>query len=151
MAYLTPVAGNRTVDISFDDLTPPVSPSFGAGPPSPRISKSSSSTSASANAPRSLALKISRLLSASLEDAGTRNALETLDEFGLVDTVASGPASAGRAAAAGDGRKTGRLRAEIDKRLLDDSQKFLTAFKEVNDVCVATTLRVFLYKKADTE
>lgn len=140
MAYLTPVAANRTADLSYEDLTPPASPSFGNGgaPLSPRISKSSSGSASTANAPRSLALKISRLLSASLEDAGTRTALETLDEFGLVDTVAYGPGAGGRGAvgASGDARtaKSKQLRAEIDKRLLDDSQRFLNAFKEVNDV-----------------
>lgn len=128
MAHSTPIAANRnrTVDLSYEDLTPPVSPSFNTGN---SLSKVTSST---ANAPRSLALKISRLLSASLEDAGTRTALETLDECGLVDTVAP---SSSNASTNADGRtaKSRRLRAEIDKRLLDDSQRFLAAFQQVND------------------
>lgn len=128
--HLAPVAISRTEDLSFD-LTPPASPSY---PNSPGLGPQGSgraSSSTSTNAPRSLALKISRLLSASLEDAGTRSALETLDEFNLVDDSIKG-----KAVGASESRtaKSRRLRAEIDRKLLDDSARFLDAFKQVNDV-----------------
>lgn len=92
-------------------------------------------------------MKISRLLSATLEDAGTRSALETLDEFALFDADGGNPALDPAAAAAASasasatgtrGTKSRKLRAEIDKRLLDDSQRFLAAFKEVNEVRAGT-------------
>jgi hypothetical protein len=67
-----------------------------------------------------------------LEDARTRSALETLDEFNLVETSAA--SSGGKAGDEGKTAKTRRLRAEVDKRLLQDSFKFLEAFKQVNDV-----------------
>lgn len=101
-------------------------------------SSNGNSNSGTASAPRSLALKISRLLSTSLEDAGTRTALETLDEFGLADgdndaETATTKTSRGNAAE-GKSARTRRLRAEIDRRLLADSNRFLVAFKDVNDV-----------------
>lgn len=141
-------------------------------------------TTSSTGAPRSLALKISRLLSANLEDGGTRAALETLDEFVLLeDADAKGeveedgqgrrgqllgaqrrqgqdergggraPSSATRPTRTvsrestanttsvlleGKSAKSRRLRAEIDRRLLEESSRFLEAFREVNDVSGST-------------
>ena len=125
-------------------LSPPASPVPPEGANRFR-SSASSQQNASTAAPRSLALKISRLLSATLEDAGTRSALETLDEFALFDVDRGNPAAAVDPAAAAApsasasvtgtrSTKSRKLRAEIDKRLLDDSQRFLAAFKEVNEV-----------------
>lgn len=121
------------------------------GEPSARSSYASpASTSSNAGAPRSLALKISRLLSANLEDAGTKAALQTLDEFALFDAAAASAksnadavvatsgikpraATATSSATEGKNAKSRRLRAEIDKRLLDESSRFLDAFRQVND------------------
>lgn len=130
MQSLAPVIVGRSDDAAAIDYTPPTSPVL-LGGPSSNARAGSSNSSSSANAPRSLALKISRLLSASLEDAGTRSALETLDEFNLVDDSAH----KGKAAGLSESRtaKSRRLRAEVDRRLLEDSTRFLDAFKQVND------------------
>lgn len=129
MQSLAPLALGRSEDAAYE-YTPPTSPGP-SGPSSTSRISSSNNGSGTSNAPRSLALKISRLLSASLEDAGTRSALETLDEFNLVDEgVRKGKASGvleSRTA------KSRRLRAEVDRRLLEDSTRFLDAFKQVND------------------
>ena len=121
-------------------LSPPASPVPPEGANRFR-SSASSQQNASTAAPRSLALKISRLLSATLEDAGTRSALETLNEFALFDGddggIGNGHGAGDPAAATATitrSTKSRKLRAEIDKRLLDDSQRFLAAFKEVNEV-----------------
>lgn len=132
MQHLAPLAVGRSEEATTYDYTPPTSPGLsGASGSTSRTGAGGSSSSSSANAPRSLALKISRLLSASLEDAGTRSALETLDEFNLVeDSVRKG-----KAAGISESRtaKSRRLRAEVDRRLLEDSTRFLDAFKQVND------------------
>lgn len=132
MQSLAPLAVGRSEDASYE-YTPPTSPGLGGGSSSASRGANSNSNSSS-NAPRSLALKISRLLSASLEDAGTRSALETLDEFNLVDDGVN----RGKAAGVSESRtaKSRRLRAEVDRRLLEDSTRFLDAFKQVNDASV---------------
>ena len=135
MQSLAPLAVGRGEDASYE-YTPPTSPGLGGGPSS--TSRAANSSNSSTNAPRSLALKISRLLSASLEDAGTRSALETLDEFNLVDDGVN----RGKAAGLSESRtaKSRRLRAEVDRRLLEDSTRFLDAFKQVNDASALSLL-----------
>lgn len=144
MQHLAPLAVGRSDEAAYD-YTPPTSPGFG-GPSGSgsRGTASGSSSNSTANAPRSLALKISRLLSASLEDAGTRSALETLDEFNLVDESVH----KGKAAGISESRtaKSRRLRAEVDRRLLEDSTRFLDAFKQVND---ASCLRYHITTRGD--
>lgn len=127
MQSFSPLAVSRSEDVPYE-YTPPTSPGLG-GPSS--TSRGASSGSGASSAPRSLALKISRLLSASLEDAGTRSALETLDEFNLVDESVH----KGKAAGLSESRtaKSRRLRAEVDRSLLEDSTRFLDAFKQVNN------------------
>ena len=160
------MATTTHLSIGNDDpamlLSPPASPvpggggGGGGGPSQSRFRASSNSAAAAAAAPRSLALKISRLLSATLEDAGTRSALETLDEFALFDVDRGNPAAAVDPAAAAApsasasvtgtrSTKSRKLRAEIDKRLLDDSQRFLSAFKEVNEVGIPRRRRMYTY------
>ena len=95
------------------------------------------SNGASGSAPRSLSLKISRLLTANLNDEGTRAALDTLDDFGLTSQGHDGQTSTSLDVANARSLKTRRLRAEVDRRLLDDSNRFLAAFKDVNDVRAA--------------
>lgn len=128
----------RRTPSPMDELTPPGSPYLPATSHATGSMSSARAGAGGSNAPRSLALKISRLLSAGLEDAGTRAALETLDDFGLVDVDGTGSGSNGAGAVhtreEGRGAKSKRLRAEVDRRLLEDSMRFLDAFKEVNDV-----------------
>jgi hypothetical protein len=134
MQHLAPISVSRAQGELGYEVSPPGSPSYLGVPNASSRAGVSGSGASNSNAPRSLALKISRLLSASLEDAGTRSALETLDEFDLVDEGIKARVGAGGLAADSRNTKSRRLRAEIDRRLLDDSMRFLDAFKQVNDV-----------------
>lgn len=142
MQEVTTSLAQRTHKLSLEDYTPPPSPTYthaqssggGGGANKSSLSSTNTITSTSNAAPRSLALKISRLLSASLEDAGTRTALETLNEFGLDDSNNDNEGAGGVLGGGDRSTKSRRLRAEIDRRLLEDSSRFLEAFKEVNDV-----------------
>lgn len=84
-----------------------------------------------------LHLKVNRLLSANLEDAGTRAALDTLGEFENVQD------DEGRKGGAGIGvaLRRGGLRKEVEGRMAEGSREFLEAFSEVNDVCTLPQVR----------
>jgi hypothetical protein len=75
-----------------------------------------------------LHLKVNRLLSANLEDAGTRAALDTLGEF--ADDKVAGQEGGG----IGRALRRGGLRKEVEGRMAEGSREFLLAFSEVNEV-----------------
>ncbi|GAA5868756.1 hypothetical protein JCM8547_005368 [Rhodosporidiobolus lusitaniae] len=89
---------------------------------------------ASSSSRNPLTLKVQRLLSANLEDNGTRAALDTLGELERRDdgtegvTGTAGPGAGGRGAL-----KRGGLRKEVDGKMAEGSREFLEAFSEVND------------------
>jgi hypothetical protein len=78
-----------------------------------------------------LNLKVNRLLSANLEDAGTRAALDTLGEFERQAVQDGTPATKG---GIGGALRRGGLRKEVEGRMAEGSREFLEAFSEVNDV-----------------
>ncbi|GAA5919249.1 hypothetical protein JCM1841_006519 [Sporobolomyces salmonicolor] len=95
--------------------------------PSNRTSSVRSAPSSSLTASRNpLQLKVNRLLSSNLDDAGTRAALDTLGQI-----EQGGLEPNGRAI--GSALKRGGLRKEIDGRMAQGSKEFLEAFSEVND------------------
>ncbi|GAA5966005.1 hypothetical protein JCM21900_004920 [Sporobolomyces salmonicolor] len=95
--------------------------------PSNRTSSARSAPSSSLTASRNpLQLKVNRLLSSNLDDAGTRAALDTLGQI-----EQGGLEPNGRAI--GSALKRGGLRKEIDGRMAQGSKEFLEAFSEVND------------------
>lgn len=102
------------------------------------VSTASSFGTPSASSSRNpLHLKVQRLLSANLEDAGTRAALDTLGEFdsALSDDQPRRAGSSGSGnAAIGVALRRGGLRKEVEGRMAEGSREFLEAFSEVNDV-----------------
>lgn len=90
--------------------------------------------------------KVQRLLSANLEDGGTRAALDTLGEQEGAEEV---PKSTGGAAngagvqGAGAALKRGGLRKEVEGKMAEGSREFLQAFSEVNDVRSLASLLCF--------
>ncbi|GAA5912228.1 hypothetical protein JCM5296_005454 [Sporobolomyces johnsonii] len=101
--------------------------------PNLRPALSTPSLSASRNP---LQLKVNRLLSSNLDDAGTRAALDTLGQLEQgelePDRQRDGDKQpSGRAI--GSALKRGGLRKEIDGRMAQGSKEFLDAFSEVND------------------
>ncbi|GAA5932727.1 hypothetical protein JCM3775_002220 [Rhodotorula graminis] len=83
--------------------------------------------------------KVTRLLSANFEDAGTRAALDTLGELERAErTDAQGDERAGRSQVGvqrgiRSALKRGGLRKEVDGKMTEGSREFLDAFSEVND------------------
>ncbi|GAA5848632.1 hypothetical protein JCM9279_002723 [Rhodotorula babjevae] len=83
--------------------------------------------------------KVTRLLSANFEDAGTRAALDTLGELERAErTDAQGDERAGRTQVGvqrgiRSALKRGGLRKEVDGKMTEGSREFLDAFSEVND------------------
>ncbi|GAA5881595.1 hypothetical protein JCM3774_006489 [Rhodotorula dairenensis] len=117
----------------------------GATPGTPSTSGSVSSSTSTTRNP--LQAKVTRLLSANLEDGATRAALDTLGQVELAESrraatriasssgapaPATGPESAGGAGIS-DALTRGGLRKEVDNRLEQGSREFLRAFSEVND------------------
>lgn len=96
--------------------------------------------------------KVQRLLSANLEDSGTRAALDTLGEQEDAEEV---PKSTGGAAngvglkGAGTALKRGGLRKEVEEKMAEGSREFLQAFSEVNNVRSFVRLRPPLADLAD--
>ncbi|GAA6043711.1 hypothetical protein JCM8097_007495 [Rhodosporidiobolus ruineniae] len=91
-----------------------------------------SSSPASLNSSRHpLAIRVQRLLSANLEDDGTRTALETLGTLG--EGEADEAAGATTTLKPGKASRRGGLRKEVDGKLTEGSREFLVAFSEVND------------------
>jgi len=99
-------------------------------PPLPTRTSSGNLPSSSTRNP--LNLKVHRLLSSNLEDAGTRAALDTLGELEKAE-LESDKSAQGRGIGAALKRGTG-LRKEVDGRMAQGSKEFLQAFSEVNDV-----------------
>ncbi|KAK4704999.1 conserved oligomeric Golgi complex subunit 6, partial [Phenoliferia sp. Uapishka_3] len=108
-------------------------PSLRAGSSSISSYGTPSATTATSRNP--LHLKVQRLLSANLEDAGTRAALDTLGEFdsSLVDEAHSQRRAQTGNAAIGAALRRGGLRKEVEGRMAEGSREFLEAFSEVND------------------
>lgn len=83
---------------------------------------------------------MNRLLSANLEDAGTRAALDTLGEFesaAVASATTTKDVAAGKQVSApgiGGALRRGGLRKEVEGRMAEGSREFLEAFSEVNDV-----------------
>ncbi|BGP43615.1 Golgi transport complex subunit 6 [Rhodotorula kratochvilovae] len=82
--------------------------------------------------------KVTRLLSANFEDAGTRAALDTLGELERTELAdAQGEDKAARTPAGqrgvGSALHRGGLRKEVDGKMAQGSREFLDAFSEVND------------------
>ncbi|BGP27772.1 Golgi transport complex subunit 6 [Rhodotorula toruloides] len=80
--------------------------------------------------------KVQRLLSANLEDSGTRAALDTLGEQEDADEVPKSTGGAANGAVAhgtGMALKRGGLRKEVEGKMAEGSREFLQAFSEVND------------------
>ncbi|GAA5821598.1 hypothetical protein JCM3770_005309 [Rhodotorula araucariae] len=83
--------------------------------------------------------KVTRLLSANFEDAGTRAALDTLGELERAehadtlgdDRAAKAPQVGQRGI--GSALQRGGLRKEVDGKMAQGSREFLDAFSEVND------------------
>lgn len=114
---------------------------------------SSSSTSTPTTAPTAttttrnpLQAKVTRLLSANLEDGATRAALDTL---GQVELAASRNSTTGSTTTTTNGAlsqqqthggmntttlRKGGLRKEVDTQMAESSRDFLRAFSDVNDV-----------------
>lgn len=92
-----------------------------------------------------LQAKVTRLLSANLEDGATRAALDTLGQVELAESKRRAryraPSAVARTAAMSDAGgagisdalRRGGLRKEVDNRLEQGSREFLRAFSEVND------------------
>ena len=98
---------------------------------SPSSSALPTSTTSSTRNP--LHLKVNRLLSSHLEDAGTRAALDTLGELELQEgRDAAGGVGGERPIA--EGLRRGGLRKEVDKRMAKGSRDFLDAFGELKEV-----------------
>lgn len=87
-----------------------------------------------------LTLKVNRLISANLEDAGTRAALDTLGEFESALSVEDGANRRANKAnqAIGVALRRGGLRKEVEGRMAEGSREFLAAFSEVNDVSLVS-------------
>jgi hypothetical protein len=110
----------------------------------PNTNTNSSSSTSTRNP---LQAKVTRLLSANLEDGATRAALDTLGQVELAEskrarrtaaafsdpttttTTAGGPGGAGIS----DALRRGGLRKEVDARMEQGGREFLRAFSEVND------------------
>lgn len=112
---------------------------------SPRASTYSSTRShgiaSNSTAAGPLHLKVGRLLSANLDDHGTRTALDTLGEFEQQAVVPSTTAQAavydnGAVGGAGIGGalRRGGLRKAVEGRMAEGSKDFLEAFTEVDEV-----------------
>lgn len=100
----------------------------------PALPTRSSSGNLASSSRNPLNLKVHRLLTSNLEDAGTRAALETLGELERTEAEKEQNAKGrGITAALESG---GGLRREIDARMTRGSKEFLKAFSEVNDVSV---------------
>lgn len=108
----------------------------------------SSSTSSTRNP---LQAKVTRLLSANLEDGATRAALDTLGQVELAESKRARTAAAslsdptptaGEQGGAGisDALRRGGLRKEVDARMEQGSREFLRAFSEVNDASLSLSL-----------
>ncbi|GAA5973964.1 hypothetical protein JCM11641_001246 [Rhodosporidiobolus odoratus] len=82
-----------------------------------------------------LHLKVQRLLSANLEDTGTRAALDTLGELerGDEEDAAAPSQTTGPSRGIGTALKRGGLRKEVEGKMAEGSREFLEAFSEVND------------------
>ncbi|ORY76293.1 oligomeric Golgi complex subunit 6 [Leucosporidium creatinivorum] len=104
---------------------------------SPRATTSSLPSTSSSSNRNPLNLKVSRLLSANLQDAATRAALDTLGQFesDVPDVPATSSTTATAPAKDGIGRalRRGGLRKEVDKRMAQGSRQFLDAFTDVNE------------------
>jgi len=87
-------------------------------------------TSSSGSIRNPLHLKVNKLLSSHLEDAGTRAALDTLGELELVQATEG----VGADKPIGEGLRRGGLRKEVDARMAKASRHFLDAFGELKDV-----------------
>ncbi|GAA5985756.1 hypothetical protein JCM10908_007099 [Rhodotorula pacifica] len=98
--------------------------------PTPPTPGSSSSTTSTRNP---LQAKVTRLLSANLEDGATRAALDTLGQVELAEAKRSGATEQGGAAGITNALRRGGLRKEVDSRMEQGSREFLRAFSEVND------------------
>lgn len=113
-----------------------------ASPPISRPSLSPrATTSGTASNRNPLNLKVSRLLSANLQDAATRAALDTLGQFEADDPAAS---SSSNKDGIGRALRRGGLRKEVDKRMAQGSRQFLDAFSDINEVsydCTSDELR----------
>lgn len=84
-----------------------------------------------------LHLKVNRLLSANLDDASTRAALDTLGEFeSSGSTLIDNDLNDNKKGTGGIGAalRRGGLRKEVEGRMAEGSKEFLEAFSEVNDV-----------------
>jgi hypothetical protein len=99
--------------------------------PRPSLSSRNSSGNLASSTRNPLNLKVHRLLTSNLEDAGTRAALETLGELERSERESGEKQGRGIKAALESG---GGLRKEIDARMTRGSKDFLKAFSEVNDV-----------------
>ncbi|KAM0789745.1 hypothetical protein ACM66B_006600 [Microbotryomycetes sp. NB124-2] len=118
-----------------------------AVPPRPSLSPhgsilSTSSYSVPSSSSRNpLLIKVNRLLSANLDDAGTRAALDTLGEFQQESATSDALEQHGNAPGSvsqGDGGiqhalKRGGLRKQVENRMAQGSQEFLQAFGQVNE------------------
>ncbi|SCV74768.1 BQ2448_7797 [Microbotryum intermedium] len=118
------------------------------------LGPSSSSSSSSRNP---LHLKVNRLLSANLEDAGTRAALDTLGELELEQTQVGATQGASTAAQQGTTTTTttsttgsasapplikrGALRTQVETKMAQASTEFLQAFSDVNAVSFCSDLQ----------
>lgn len=99
---------------------------------SPRATTSSVPSAAASSNRNPLNLKVTRLLSANLQDAATRAALDTLGQF--EDDPATTSSASSNKDGIGRALRRGGLRKEVDKRMAQGSRQFLDAFSDVNDV-----------------
>ncbi|KAK4056417.1 Golgi transport complex subunit 6 [Microbotryomycetes sp. JL221] len=145
-------AGYTTDGAGMTTMPVPVSP---ASRPSlsPNATMSSSTMSyigtSSGSSRNPLLVKVNRLLSANLDDTGTKAALDTLGEFSLsssphhTTTVASGSDTLADAikgsrnvttsAATHKPLQRGELRKQVERNMAQGSQDFLMAFSQVNE------------------
>ncbi|GAA5901349.1 Golgi transport complex subunit COG6 [Sporobolomyces salmoneus] len=97
----------------------------------PTLPTRSSSGNHASSTRNPLNLKVHRLLTSNLEDAGTRAALETLGELEHAEKDSGEGVQGGGIKAALE--RGGGLRKEIDARMTQGSKEFLKAFSQVND------------------
>lgn len=132
MATTTPANG-FTSDAVASSPALDKRPSFPA-----RVSTLNRSNGASSSATGPLHLKVSRLLSANLDDHGTRTALDTLGEFEPVGAATLSSSASNTAPntilGIGGALRRGGLRKEVECRMAEGSKEFLQAFSEVNEV-----------------
>lgn len=109
----------------------------------PATAATTPNTNSSSTSTRNpLQAKVTRLLSANLEDGATRAALDTLGQVQLAESKRARTAASssdptttagGQGAGISDALRRGGLRKEVDASMEQGSRDFLRAFSEVND------------------